>query len=546
MRYLVGLCFVLFLGACSTAPVTGPFPAALNPLPYAEAGPQNTVFRASLPENPSRNTSRPKVKLEPMDPAVAAAMADSPLINIDQQRVADMNAPDQDLWGRIRNGFAMGDLQGPLVEDRTQWYASRPDYVERMVERSNRYLFHIVEELERRKMPTELALLPFIESAFNPQAYSVAKAAGMWQFIPSTGQDYNLRQNVFIDERRDVLASTEAALDYLQRLYAMFGDWHLALAAYNWGEGSVQRAINRNEKAGLPTDYASLRMPSETQYYVPKLQAIKNIIANPQGFGIVLQPIANHPYFLTVTTSRDIDVELAAKLAELPLSEFRALNPSFNRPVILGATNPQILLPFESAEIFQNNLIRHRGSLSSWAAVTLGKKENAESISKRLGVDIATLREVNRIPKGMRLKAGSTILVPKSKAQQPDISPAVAENAVLAMEPDRPDMKRVYVKARKNDTVAKMANRYSVSVAELKSWNRLTANALPAGKKLVVMVPYGRSIAVASKIAVRKEKVKQVTSLSAKNKGVESKVRQTKVAAKPSKFNVALAERRVR
>ena len=182
----------------------------------------------------------------------------------------------------------MPDLDNDLVRERERWYATRPDYVARMTERGGRYLFHIVEELDKRGMPTELALLPFIESAYNPQAMSVARASGMWQFIPSTGRDFELKQNVFRDDRRDVLASTRAALDYLQKLYGMFGDWHLALAAYNWGEGSVQRAIAKNQRAGLPTDYESLRMPAETQDYVPKLQAVKNIVARPASFN--LQP----------------------------------------------------------------------------------------------------------------------------------------------------------------------------------------------------------------------------------------------------------------
>ena len=176
----------------------------------------------------------------------------------------------------------MTDLDGDLVRQQEQWYSSRPDYMQRMTERSRKYLFHIVEELERRNMPTELALLPFIESAFNPQAVSSARAAGMWQFMPATGQYFELKQNVFRDDRRDVLASTRAALDYLQKLYGMFGDWHLALAAYNWGEGNVSRAIARNQKRGLGTSYATLNMPNETRLYVPKLQAVKNIVANPE------------------------------------------------------------------------------------------------------------------------------------------------------------------------------------------------------------------------------------------------------------------------
>ncbi len=274
-------------------------------------------------------------------------------INVDQGSVDQLTSADADLWGRIRRGFQMPDLQTDLVDMQVNWYAQRPDYVQRMTERSQKYLYHIVEELEARHMPTELALLPFIESAYSPQALSVAKAAGMWQFMPGTGRTYNLKQNMWQDERRDVLASTSAALDYLSRLHDMFGDWQLALAAYNWGEGNVQRAIARNEAAGLPTDYLSLRMPNETRNYVPKLQAVKNIVMNPQMYGLTLPSIPNHPYFVTVTTSHDIDVDMAAKLADLSPDEFRSLNPSFRKPVILGATQPQILLPFDNASAFR-------------------------------------------------------------------------------------------------------------------------------------------------------------------------------------------------
>ena len=204
-------------------------------------------------------------------------------------------APPVDLWDRIRRGYAMPDLDSDLVRDREQWYATRPDYIFRMTERSKKYLFHIVEELELRNMPTELALLPFIESAFNPQAVSGAKAAGMWQFMPATGKYFELKQNAFRDDRRDVLASTRAALDYLQKLYGMFGDWHLALAAYNWGEGSVGRAIAKNQKLGRATGYTDLNMPMETRFYVPKLQAVKNIVSRPVAFNSKLPLIENHP-----------------------------------------------------------------------------------------------------------------------------------------------------------------------------------------------------------------------------------------------------------
>src|SRR5574343_471205 len=191
-----------------------------------------------------------------------------------------------------------------------------------MTERGSKDCVHIVEELERRNLPLELALLPFIESAFNPQAVSRAKAAGMWQFMPATGRHFDLKQNAFRDDRRDVLASTRAALDYLQKLYNMFGDWHLALAAYNWGEGSVGRAIARNQKQGLGTSYVDLTMPAETRMYVPKLQAVKNLVSAPQSYGATLPVIENHPYFQTVTLTRDIDVALAARLAEVDEDDF--------------------------------------------------------------------------------------------------------------------------------------------------------------------------------------------------------------------------------
>ncbi len=207
-------------------------------------------------------------------------------------------APPTDMWDRIRRGFKMPNLESDLVRDREQWYSSRPDYIQRMTARSDKYIFHIVEELERRNMPTELALLPYIESAFNPQAVSSARAAGMWQFMPATGNDFDLKQNIFRDDRRDVLASTRAALDYLQKLYGMFGDWQLALAAYNWGEGSVSRAIAKNQRLGLPTTYSDLTMPAETRMYVPKLQAVKNIVANPQAFNTEL------PVLPTIRTFR--------------------------------------------------------------------------------------------------------------------------------------------------------------------------------------------------------------------------------------------------
>lgn len=344
-----------------------------------------------------------------------------------------------DLWERIRKGFGISDLNNPLVANHTAVYASHPESLARTGERASRYLFYVVQELEKRGMPTELALLPVIESEFNPQAYSRAKAAGMWQFIPSTGRHYNLKQNAFRDERRDVVASTNAALNYLQILHDRFGDWQIALAAYNWGEGSVQKAIRRARAAGKRTDYNSLSafMPAETRHYYPKLQAVKNIIAAPAQYGIKLPAVENQPYFTSVKKTRDIDVKLAAELAEMPLEEFKALNPQFNRPVITGSPNTQILLPHLNAEKFKANLSNWTRALSSWTSLKISAaRERIETIAAQFKTTPQVIREANSIPPNMQPTAGSTLIVPKTGLETGEIGQETADNAMLGLVPE--------------------------------------------------------------------------------------------------------------
>jgi membrane-bound lytic murein transglycosylase D len=352
---------------------------------------------------------------------------------------------DPDLWARIRSGYAIPDVDNALVAKHIQWYASRPDYLARTSGRASLYLYHVVQELEKRGMPTELALLPVIESAFNPQALSTADASGLWQFVPGTGRDFNLKQTMFKDERRGVVASTDAALTYLQRLYTMFGDWQLALAAYNWGEGNVQKAIQKNRAAGKPTDFESLAelMPAETRNYVPKLQAVKNIIANPAQYNVSLPVIDNQPYFITVDKTSDIDLAVAAQLAEMSIDEFKALNPQFKKPVITGEST-KILLPKENAEKFHLNLAQWGRALSSWTTHKItGAKESIASLASKFGTTPEVIRQANNIPPQMRLKAGSTILVPKTSASTAsDIAENVLDNAQIALEADRGDSKR--------------------------------------------------------------------------------------------------------
>ena len=358
----------------------------------------------------------------------------APRVDLSKESVSNLMAPSNDLWMQIRQGFQLPPLDSPLVDKQTQWLVDRPDYVNRSMARSSRYLFYIVEEVNRRNMPTELALLPFVESAFNPEAHSTAKAMGIWQFMPRTGQDFKLTQNVFRDERRDVLQSTNAALDYLQRLYKQFGDWQLALAAYNWGEGNVAKAIKRNQAMRKPTDYESLIMPRETREYVPKLMAYKNIVKNPGAYNIVLPELENHPYFVAIEVTRDIDVNVAAQLAEMSLEDFRNLNPSFNKPVILAAADQQMLLPFARAELFQMNLASYTKPLSSWTAVKVVKSETPEQLATRLSLNAETIREVNSIPRGMRIRAGSTVLVPKPPGKDSDIPEHLAEFGQLKLD----------------------------------------------------------------------------------------------------------------
>jgi membrane-bound lytic murein transglycosylase D len=404
------------------------------------------------------------------------------------------------LWDRVRGNFVLRDLSGDLVRKWEQFYAKDPAYVGRMTERSSRYLFHIVEEVQRRNMPIELALLPFIESAFNPQAMSVARASGMWQFMPATGKDFSLRQNLFRDDRRDVLASTRAALDYLQKLNTLFGDWHLALAAYNWGQGNVLRAQAINRNAGLPVDYESLRMPLETREYVPKLQAVKNIVQRPEAYALSLPELGNHPHFLSVAIERDIDVALAAKLANLPLEDFQQLNPQMNKPVILAAGTPQVLLPYDNANLFMQQLPRHRGPLASWTAWVAPKTLKPVEAARMTGMNEEQLREVNRIPPRMLVKVGSTLLVPRGLGTTRDVTEKVADAASISLSPEAPPLRRVAFKVgKRGDSVAAVAKRYRVSTGQVAQWNKVAPDArFKAGQAVVVMVKAGPPRAVKS------------------------------------------------
>lgn len=448
--------------------------------------------------------------------------------------VVTLAAPS-DLWDRIRRGLSMPDLDTDLVRSREQWYASRPDYIQRMTERSSRYLFHIVEEIERRNMPMELALLPFIESAFNPQAVSSARAAGIWQFMPATGESFDLKQNVFRDDRRDVLASTRAALDYLQQLYNRFGDWHLALAAYNWGQGNVNRAITHNKRKGLPTAYTDLNMPLETRMYIPKLQAVKNIIARPEAFGTQLPLIGNHPFFDTVVLDRDMDVSVIARLSGISEQDFRALNPSLKHPVVMAAGTPNILLPWDSAAVFQSELQNHSGPLVTWTAWVVPTTMTAEQAAERVGMDARELRSINNIPPRMLVRAGSSLIVPRTSQRNSDVTTHMADNGHLSLQPEVV-LRRASVRARKGENLAQLANRYGVSPVSAAGWNKLAVNArLKPGQRITLMLPQRTTGAVAAaprKTGRNTAAVSSARKTVANNKSVNSPQAASKTAGK--------------
>ncbi|MDO8347627.1 MAG: transglycosylase SLT domain-containing protein [Rugosibacter sp.] len=353
-----------------------------------------------------------------LSPALAAPAQD---VQDDLPRIPtiDLTTPPDDLWQRVRNGFAMPNLDSPLVAQQQAWFLNHPDLLRRIFARCNRYLYYVVAELEKRGMPTELALLPVIESSYNPMAYSSARALGMWQFIPATGKQYNLKQNAWFDERRDIVASTAAALDYQQYIYAMHGDWHLALASYNWGEGAVGRAIAKNKAKGLPTDYLHLSMPAETRNYVPKLQAIKNIIADPELFGLKLEPIPNKPYFSAVERNEKMDIAVAARLAEIPVDEFIALNPAYSRPVMPDSADSPLLLPANKVDTFRGNLADYLASdkpLSAWNTHTLQRGEKLDAVARRYGLSTARLKQLNGITRRTKVAPGLALLVPGKDA----------------------------------------------------------------------------------------------------------------------------------
>lgn len=383
----------------------------------------------------------------------------------------------KNIWERVRAGYQLQDSIGvnPRIEQQRLWFASNPSFVEKSGERSSPYIHYIVERLQERNMPMELALLPMIESAYNPFAYSPADAVGLWQFIPSTGRNFNLRQTSWYDGRRDVTASTQAAMNYLARLHEMFnGDWLLALAAYNAGEGRVSRAIERNQKLGLPTDYWNLSLPQETQNYVPKLLALSQVIMAPKAYGVNLSPIANEPYFEEVELKQRMDLSRVAALAEVDEDELYLLNPAFKKRITVDG--PQhLLVPTQKAELLTANLSTLKPQdLQNGQEYVVRPGDNLHGIANRYELSVASIKELNQIA-GNTLRVGQHLNLPSTVQPAADSTPQRTANTAVAS--------RSY-QVRNGDNLWQIAKANNVSVTDIQRWNALKGHSLRVGQDL--------------------------------------------------------------
>lgn len=429
------------------------------------------VLSLALPPQAVHASGAPELKISYALASASAAPADP----------ADPN--QSDLWSRIRAGFSLPESDPQLTRVHEAWYTGHAAYLARAIQRSRPYLFHIVEEVEKRGMPMEIALLPMIESAYNPMALSPQKASGIWQFIPATGRIYGLQQNAWYDGRRDILQATQAALDYLARLHQMFGDWELALAAYNCGEGCVARAQSRNGGGG----YAGIKLPTETRHYVPKLIAVRNILQDPQRFGLNVDSIANEPYFMQVNLSRPMEARSAARLAEMDLEEFLSLNPAFQRRVIHTDTRGVLLLPADRVETFQFNLHR-QGKDKGLQSYQARRGEKASGIAAKFGVTLEWLKEHNplNLYRG-KVAQPQTLLVPM--AGKGETKPALATGKPLKTAAAGKPAMRTH-RVRKGDTLSRVAKLYKVKVADIRRWNQ-DAEVLKPGTLLAIPATAG-------------------------------------------------------
>ena len=469
---------------CGTTPPTpavGTTPPATRAKSNIDKPATPVTDTAALPPTLSERPVTIELEGDYLGTSINDTTAAEPTIDAEVEDSGDY----ADLWARVRAGFALPKLESPLIQRHERWFVENVQFREAMFARAKMYLYYIVEEVEKRGMPMEIALLPAIESAYKPYAYSRARASGLWQFIPSTGKHYGLKSNWWYDGRRDVIAATRAALDYLQKLHGDFdGDWHLALAAYNAGEGRIMRAIQYNRRKGRPTSFEHLtQLKPETKHYVPKLFAMVNLVADPAKHGIALADIPNEPYFTTVQTDSQIDLGVVARLTGMEVESLHHINAGYMR----WATHPegphQLLVPVDKKEA----LLAALDSLPEkdrvqWRHHEVRKGETIYSIARRYGLHPDTLKSVNNLKRGVQV--GQSLLLPIS-AHAP--AAVVEASSTTRVRTAGRANQLVIHRVRPGDTLWSLARRYNVLVRQIAEWNRMRPNdALVTGRKIKI------------------------------------------------------------
>jgi len=469
----LGLTIPLIVTGCGTVPP----PSATAPV----------VSTAAPSVRPLPAVQAPVQAQAPVE-GLTSVVVETPAVDtntVDAQTAPSAGGEYTSLWARIRAGFALQKVDDALIAPHEKWFIENAEFREAMFERSKLYLYYIVEEVEKRGMPMEIALLPAIESAYKPYAYSRARASGLWQFIPSTGKLYGLKSNWWYDGRRDVVASTRAALDYLQKLHDDFdGDWHLAIAAYNAGEGRIMRAMEYNRRKGLPTTFVHLRqLKPETKHYVPKLFAMVNLVSDPQKYGIALADIPNAPYFTTVDMGSQIDLGVVARLTGMEADQLHHINPGYTR----WATHPegphQLLVPVDKKEALLAGLSSlPQTERVKWQHHEVKRGDTFFSIARKYNVTVDAIKAANKIEGGLRI--GQSLLLPIS-ASAPASGPGSVRATPVRSAPRAGQM--IVHRVRAGDTLWSLARRYNVLVHQIAEWNVMEpGDILKLGQKVKI------------------------------------------------------------
>jgi len=460
-------------------------------LDFTNAPAQATIHKTELTDTPNTPDQQTTSAYEPSDNSPNTLnkepIAQNTINHITS--IPEFEAPQEtDIWHRIKEGMQLsGEENNPRVIEHITYYARHQDYIDRVTERARPFLFMIMEQIDKNKMPAEIALLPIVESAFQPFAYSHGRAAGIWQFIPGTGRMFGLKQNWWYDGRRDISASTTAALQYLESLHKRLdGDWLLALAAYNSGEGNVRRAIRKNRKKGLPTDFWHLDLPDETRAYVPKLLAISAIVSNPQQYNITLNPVHNEPAVVEVKTSAQIDLALVAKLADISIEEVYRLNPAFNRWATVPDKAASLLIPVEKESLYHERLASTpKDQFIEWKRHKIKPGETLSQIAQDYSTTVKLLSKINQT-KSLQIRAGKYLMIPVAKQELSDYSLTRQQRSLSRLASNNNGHKSIIV-VKNGDTFWDLSRQYKVSVRSLARWNGMApADTLKPGKKLVL------------------------------------------------------------